>query len=80
MNPIILPLLIFGLSFYFNTKEECKPAYYWEHEEDNVIIHYHKCGKLNAEFKEKVLNHLQPYIEEKHGNEIEIKFKRFYGE
>ena len=78
MNSIILPLLILGLSFYFNTKEECKPAYYWEHEEDNVIIHYHKCGKLDDEFKEKVLNHLQPYIVKEYGTEIEIKFKQYY--
>ena len=75
--PVVLILLLFAIPIYFNMKGECKPNYYWEHEEDKVIIHYTKCGKLDDEFKEKVLNYLQPYIEEKYGNEIEIKFRGF---
>ena len=77
MKIIFVWLAIIGIPLYLDIREECKPTYYWEHKEDKVIIHYHKCGKLNDKFKEKVLNHLQPYIEEEYGNEIEIKFRGF---
>ncbi len=75
--PTLLILFLFSIPLYMNMKGECEETYYWSYEEDKVIIHYHKCGKLNDEFKEKVLNHLQPYIEEEYGNEIEIKFRGF---
>ena len=77
MKIIFVWLAIIGIPLYLDIREECKPTYYWEHKEDKVIIHYNKCGNLNEEFKEKVLNHLQPYIEEEYGNEIEIKFRGF---
>ena len=78
MNPGIFVIMLFVIPTYLNMKEECEPNYYWEHKEDKVIIHYLKCGKLNDEFKEKVLNDLLPHIEEKYGTEIEIKFRGFY--
>jgi len=82
MNLIILPLLIFGLIFYFNIKEECKPSYYWEYvkKETHIVIHYYKCGKLDDKFRGMVLNELIPHIEKEHGENIEIKFKRFHQE
>ena len=82
MSPIILPLLIFGFVFYFHIKEECEQSSYWEYKkyENHVVIHYIKCGDLNDEFRKDVLNRLQPYIEKKYGNEVEIKFKRFHRE
>ena len=82
MYPIILPLLIFGLVSYFHIKKECEQSSYWEYKkyENHVVIHYTKCGDLNDEFRKDILNRLQPYIEKKYGNEVEIKFKRFHQE
>ncbi len=76
--PVALILLLFAIPVYMFIQEECEESYYWSHEENTVIIHYTKCGKLDEEFKEKVLNHLQPHIEEEYGNEIEIKFRGFH--